>query len=642
MAPKRGKFRLVVFVLLVALAALAAVGIGYTSLGRQLNQYAGDVFFRLRGTDQAGVADIAVVAMDDATLARFGNPPDRAVLARALEAVCGANPKVVGIDLLFSAPSNPDSDAALIRALAKCPQAVLATSLVSEDPTSLEAAGWADPLPDFARLAGGLGHAHADPDVDGVCRQVLLAKTAGGVRHWALALEMLRVESGTNKVFEPDESTLVIGTHIVPAPRDTTSGPGGAHDQRPLLINFAGREGIFHRYSFVQVVENEVAPSAFAGRAVLIGVTAPAAGIDRKFTPVSSLGSDMAGVEIHANALRTLETGRFLEPLRDSTTLAAMLVIAAVVGVLLGLLRGAGLAAALVCLAAVVHVVPYLLFVDRRLLAPAFSFALSFWMPLLVGGLFQYRTVWRRYREADTASRRLRGGLEMVAHEIRSPLTTIQGSAEVISRYPLDEARRKQLGELVSRESQRVANLVARFLDVERLESGEMQLHREAVALRPIVARSLERAQALAARKTIAVDFTAAASPETSGDAELLEFAVYNLLSNAIKYSPENSKVEVRLAANAALHTAFIEVKDQGAGISKEDQAKIFDKFFRTDGAESSGQAGLGLGLSIVREIARHHDGSVLVESMPGRGSKFSLVLPLLAAARASAAGTDA
>ena len=113
------------------------------------------------------------------------------------------------------------------------------------------------------------------------------------------------------------------------------------------------------------------------------------------------------------------------------------------------------------------------------------------------------------------------------------------------------------------------------------------------------------------------------------GDSELLEFALYNLLSNAIKYSPEGSAVEVSAHSNAALGMTFLEVCDQGPGMTAADQDRIFDRFYRSESAQRSGQPGVGLGLSIVREIARHHDGSVQVESSPGRGSTFTLALPL-------------
>ena len=338
---------------------------------------------------------------------------------------------------------------------------------------------------------------------------------------------------------------------------------------------------------------------------------------------------DMPGVEIHANVLHTIMSGRFLTPLRESAELGWVAAIGAAVGVALVALRGAPLLVVLAALGAAVHVAPYLLFTRWLTVAPAFSFSMAFWLPLVAGGLFQYIAVWRHYVAADASSRRMRSRLEMVSHEMRSPLSAIQGSSEVMSRYPLDEDRRRQLAELINRESQRLASMIERFLDVERLEEGEIKLRRDRVLLQPLVERTVERIQPLVRRKNIQIRTTVSAQPAAAGDSELLEFALYNLVSNAIKYSPESSTVDVAIRSNSALGMAFLDVSDQGPGIPAEEQSRIFERFYRSDDAKVSGQTGLGLGLAIVREIARHHGGSVIVESAPGRGSKFSLALPL-------------
>ena len=609
---------------LVTLSLLAVTALGWSAYGTQMNQHAADLLFRLRGEQKAGVERIAIVAIDDETLARFGNLPlDRTLVAAALTRICSGRPNVIALDLLFPEPSNPEADQALLAALRACPQTVLAGGLVKppvkEDPADLQPARWLHPLPPFAEAAAEIGHVHADPDLDGVSRRILLAKSVAGERRWALALEALRIQTGQSGPVVEDERTLAVSSHMIPASRER---------QRALLINYAGGEGVFSRYSLGQVATGEVASDTFAGRAVLLGVTAQGAG-DRLFTPFSSSGRGMPGVEIHAHILHMLMTDSFLEPLRATASLAIMAGIAAVVAAALWTLTGVWLAVALAVVAVAAHTVPYVLFTSRQLLAPAFSFSLALWGPLLVGGIFQYLTVWRRLVAADATSRRFRDHLELVAHEMRSPLTAIQGSSEVMSRYPLDEARRQQLTELIHRESRRLATLVERFLDVERLSAGEMELRRQSVSLRSLVERTMERVQPLAGRKNIQVRAVASEEMETVGDSELLEFALYNLLSNAIKYSPEGSAVEVTVRTNADLGMAFLDVSDQGPGIAAADQDRVFDRFYRSENAQRSGQPGLGLGLSIVREIANHHGGTVLLESAPGRGSKFTLALPL-------------
>jgi signal transduction histidine kinase len=144
------------------------------------------------------------------------------------------------------------------------------------------------------------------------------------------------------------------------------------------------------------------------------------------------------------------------------------------------------------------------------------------------------------------------------------------------------------------------------------------------------VEMAVERVKPFADRKQIAIQVSLVNPGEGQGDAELLEFAVYNLLSNAVKYSPDNSVVRITAASEDG--RARIEVRDQGAGISKQDADRIFERFYRTDDAVQSDKPGLGLGLSIVREISRLHGGAVTLESKVGEGSAFTLSLPSHAA----------
>ena len=111
-----------------------------------------------------------------------------------------------------------------------------------------------------------------------------------------------------------------------------------------------------------------------------------------------------------------------------------------------------------------------------------------------------------------------------------------------------------------------------------------------------------------------------------AGDAEMLEFAVYNLVSNAVKYSPE--RTAVRVVSSRRDGEAVIEVSDQGPGISKEEAAHIFQRFYRTEEAERSDKPGYGLGLMFVQEIVKHHGGAVSVRSEVGKGSVFTVSIP--------------
>lgn len=592
---------------------LPAVLIGFTAYGRQMNNYASDFLLRLRGPVATRDDRIVIVAIDDDTLrARGAWPLDRRQIAQALERICGGHPAVVGVDLWYPEATTEASDAALEQAMRGCGRVVLATSLV---PTSQNEARWQEPIPRLGKAAAGVGHVLADPDDDGIIRQVLLGKTAEEVRHWALALECLRHISPAPRGLLETEEGLEWGDLKIPASRSA---------QRALLVNYAGAEGWFPAVSMEQLLQGKVDPQFFGGKAVLVGTTARGVG-DRKFTPISTSGVEMPGVEIHANLLRTLLARQFLLPMRESTILALELLLAVLIGLTLYWLRGVSLGAAIVALAVVTHALPFFT-LRAGVVAPAFSLATVFWLVLVACGVYQYLTVWRHFQTADAAGRRLRQQMDFVSHEMRSPLTAIQGSSELMSRYPLDEKRRQQMAEMIYRESQRLSRMVERFMDVERLSAGEIELRREPVDIRAVVETCAERVRPTADRKRISVVTSLKDSGQALGDAELLEFAVYNLLGNAIKYSPEGSRVSV--TARSMDGRVRVAVRDQGGGIAPQDAARIFDRFYRTQDAQQSGKPGLGLGLAIVREIARHHGGEVTLDSELGKGSEFTLVVP--------------
>ncbi len=115
-------------------------------------------------------------------------------------------------------------------------------------------------------------------------------------------------------------------------------------------------------------------------------------------------------------------------------------------------------------------------------------------------------------------------------------------------------------------------------------------------------------------------------SLQITGDRELMEYACYNLLTNAVKYSPQ--RTEVTVTARKDDGHIRIAVKDQGIGMDQKEVKQIFQKFYRTKKAEESGEAGTGIGLSIVQQIVEQHGGQIEVTSQPGEGSCFTLVLP--------------
>jgi signal transduction histidine kinase len=196
-----------------------------------------------------------------------------------------------------------------------------------------------------------------------------------------------------------------------------------------------------------------------------------------------------------------------------------------------------------------------------------------------------------------------------------------------MGRYALPEEKRKQIVELINTESKRLGRMIEMFLSVERLSAGQVELKKETFSAAGLMSGCVQRALPLAERKQIRILTEAATEDITlTGDRELMEYAFYNLLTNAIKYSPQ--RTQVTLAAVRRHEHAYISVEDQGIGMDQKEVKKIFQKFYRTKRAEQSGEAGTGIGLSIVEQIVIQHGGTIEVMSRPGQGSRFTMVLP--------------
>ncbi len=253
----------------------------------------------------------------------------------------------------------------------------------------------------------------------------------------------------------------------------------------------------------------------------------------------------------------------------------------------------------------------------RRRLLLAILFAVA---GVLAFGTFA--TVWIVRRELQIAQMQA-DFTATVSHEFRSPLTGIRQLGEMLlaGRAANDEARRRQYYELICRESDRLTRLVENVLDFSRMEDGRKEYRFSRIE----TTEWLGEMAAIAARRREVRTLLPEHLPAIDGDREALSSAVLNLLDNAIKYSPEGSAVVLKAHEQAGW--LCIEVEDHGCGISREEQRRIFDRFYRTASAGASPAKGVGLGLALVRRIADAHGASLHVESEPGQGSTFTLSL---------------
>ena len=595
------------------MAASAALGLllGWSGFGSRIDLLAYDLLSRLHSPPQP--SSILLVVDEDTLEAYGGLLRIREPLARGLEIIAPHKPSAVAIDIVLSEPGEENVNAALQRALSRVPKVVLAAHLRSTAPSEAST-GWQEPLPIFSGEAATLGHVHADPDADGVCRRVLLAKAAGRKRLWAMALEAYRLSLGGPPIVET-ESALEVGDRRIPV---------SAGEQRSLRIAYTSPENPIERISLKQVLEDPASASAVRGRVVFVGVVVPG-GPDQFLMTPSSFGQAMSGVEINANVYETLAGGRFLVPVSHSVALLVALGYAAALGLCFVLFGGrrALWAAATLLLAA--HLTPALFFLGGQVLdfAPVAAVA---WTCFLAGGSHHYLRVRGRMQIAEEKSQRYQRAVHYVTHEMRTPLTTIQGSSELIGRHALPEEKRRRIAGLIHQESVRLARLVDMFLSVERLSAGELELRPETIDASALLRGCIERAEPLAERKHITIFREIETQEPIWGDRELLEYACYNLLTNAIKYSPAHTSITVR--ARLDRERISLAVEDRGYGMDPSEIKDIFRKFYRTPRARQLPESGTGLGLAIVEEIVAQHRGSIAVESRVNEGSRFTLSLP--------------
>ncbi|MGC8803091.1 MAG: hybrid sensor histidine kinase/response regulator transcription factor, partial [Bacteroidales bacterium] len=222
-----------------------------------------------------------------------------------------------------------------------------------------------------------------------------------------------------------------------------------------------------------------------------------------------------------------------------------------------------------------------------------------------------------------------------ISHELRTPLTLISNPLQdLISSKKVDASIKKELS-VIQRNVDRLLQLVNQLLDFRKIDSGELKLKITQTNLVELLGEICNSFEQYAQTRNISLQYIHRDEEIILWlDREKIITVFFNLISNAFKYSPDNSTITVEIERKQAPENdldAYVEVKvtDEGIGIEKEFQPHIFDRFYQVQGPHQRGKAGTGIGLAISKEYIEAHQGKITVDSEPGHGSKFTVILPL-------------
>ncbi len=214
-----------------------------------------------------------------------------------------------------------------------------------------------------------------------------------------------------------------------------------------------------------------------------------------------------------------------------------------------------------------------------------------------------------------------------LSHELRAPVTTVQGFLQALQEGVVPEAERQQYLELAFKEAGRLSGLVNDLLELAKLQSGEIIFNKMNLSLPELVRETVKVMEPLFDAKRVSLDCEAEKGEGTVfADADRLKQVLINLLENALRYTDRGGTVRVAVSSDSGW--IEVRVEDSGCGIPPEELPFIFEKFYRVDRSRGLSSGGRGLGLHIVKKLVEAHGGQVAAESAPGEGSSISFRLP--------------
>lgn len=258
---------------------------------------------------------------------------------------------------------------------------------------------------------------------------------------------------------------------------------------------------------------------------------------------------------------------------------------------------------------------------DRRYLLFLFPLII-----ILVAGVAVYRVLRRKVDFARTRT----AFVSNVSHEMKTPLSAIQLYNNLLSEMDPDDPERETFHRIIAQEVTRLATMTDNVLNFSDMERGQMRLGLEKIDLRPLLSETVQIFRRLYGERGYRFGLVVPETlPAIYADPDALRGVVFNLLDNAVKYSrPHTVYVQAYLAHREMQCFVAVDIQDRGIGIDRDKTRRLFEPFYRAESHLAQRVSGSGLGLSIVHAIVEAHEGRVEVESTPGEGATFRVLLP--------------
>ena len=471
-------------------------------------------------------------------------------------------------------------------------------------------------------------------------------------------LENLTVMPGPKtsdqKIFAKDDVTrrLIFSYHNAPSLHALlASGYNGlsideneAQDQYQGLFEFLGTyqtyidfrpSGTYKPLSFVNVLKGEFEAETFRDKIVFVGADTVMSSADYIRTPFSREIVAMSTLEMHANMTDTLIVNS--APIKAKNWLDLLLtalisILTVYVVLTVRPARGLGILIATMFSFAVICYLSFAIFHYWIGMAhPLLAIFICYYFFIPYRLIMENRRSWEYYQRNKllTQVEELKSNfLRMMSHDLKTPLARIQGMADMVvsDNNPLSSGQKEAL-DRINKSSEELSDFIGSILSLGRIESKEIKLQLHSKDVNTLLAEIIQKSEYLAAKKNIKVipEFEPMFSIKL--DEDLVRQVFTNLIENAIKYSPDGSKILV--STEEINGRIVVQVADQGIGIPTQELNNVFDKFYRSSEVKNSPVKGSGLGLFLSKYFVELHRGRISVESQMGKGSTFTVELPM-------------